>query len=65
MLVNELTRVAPKYNQISVLFCLFILLRIFSHENLVLLSLNYGSVFVYLRSFPYLLCCPGLLPNHE
>lgn len=47
MLVNELTRVAPKYNQISVLFCLFILLRIFSHENLVLLSLNYGSVRVF------------------
>lgn len=65
MLLNELTRVALKYVQIGILYCSFILLRMFSYEKLVLLSLNNGSVLVYVRGFSYLLCYPGLLPNHK
>lgn len=64
MLSNELTRVAPKYHQLGVLFCLLIWLRMVSHENFVLVSRN-GSVLIYLRGFSYLFCCPELLPNHK
>ena len=53
MLLNELTRVALKYDQISVLFYLLILLRVFSQENVILLSPeNTGSLLVREADFP-------------
>ena len=62
MLLSELTRVAREYDHTGA-FVLFILLRVFSHENLVLFSFNNGSDLVYLRCFSCVFCCPGLLPN--
>lgn len=53
MLLNELTRVALKYDQISVLFHLLSLLRVFAQENVILLSPeNTGSLLVREADFP-------------
>ena len=49
MLLNEFTRVALKYDQISILFCLLILLRMFSQKMQYCLLLRIMALYLFER----------------